>query len=239
MLCVLLTSYTVFAEESEETIPAPFELEDEEPEPIVPMEVMTGIPKPAVPHKYALLLIESSCKMRNQWPGLRQYIIDDLAYYPTITTKIVGGNPRLRIFEDQTDLENATIDASQYTVEQMIEILNKLRDNPNYFDPKKSVIDLEIPQDATPEDLNAFFEKMGVEKGLTYDPKKRPILYEELQEKYNREGTPGPVPYDMDEILKEVELKTGEKAPAEKLEPKKFPPMASGVAGVAAGKDEL
>eukprot|EP00933_Yihiella_yeosuensis_P051747 TRINITY_DN49722_c0_g1_i1.p1 TRINITY_DN49722_c0_g1~~TRINITY_DN49722_c0_g1_i1.p1 ORF type:complete len:235 (-),score=16.10 TRINITY_DN49722_c0_g1_i1:153-857(-) len=174
-------------------------------EPIVPLEKLTEVPAPSTPHSHTLLLMESSCKIRNQWPKFRDFVADQVAYYPTISSKIVTGNPRFRFFADATDMKHATIDAAELSMKEMIEMLENIKANPDHYAPKQSVVDVPIPQEASVEQIEELLAKMGVAKSLTWDAKKRPILYEEQQELNNKHGATGPEPFDIDVLLKELD----------------------------------
>jgi len=176
---------------------------NEDGDPIFPRSIVTDIPKPDKPYPYALLLAENSCKMRKQFSNVRKFVESELPYYYNIKTKLTGGLPRLRFFQDKADWEHNTVDPHEMTLEQMKELLQKLREDPNYNAPKHSTIEVQLSQETTEEDLKELLQKLGVERDLVFHKERLPVIYEEDDDRPNNKQ------FDVDAIIKEVDPEAG------------------------------
>eukprot|EP00461_Guttulinopsis_vulgaris_P004803 UN04805 len=168
----------------------------------VDAEYVTSFEKPAgVEFKKAILMVENNCKLRNQFKGTRAFLELEAGFYPELYTRLVSGKPRIKFYELEEDYIQATVDPAQYTTEQMIEVLNNLAKDPNYYDPKGIVSEVFIARETTTEEVIDLLERFGIQRGLTYDPSKKPTLQEDGNDAPNNR------PFDHDEELRKVDPK--------------------------------
>ncbi len=163
----------------DETEVATPELEDEDVDPSTPMAVRQAAPRPGVKYPYAYLLVEDSCKLRKKFPGVREFAGLHTPHYPTLTTKLVGGSPRLHFFTNKEDYDNYIID---YTLDnaRLLEMIENLDKDPNYYNPKHENQEVIFSWETMPEDIVEVLAKFGYERSETYHKDRIPNINEGL-----------------------------------------------------------
>jgi len=170
-------------------------------DPTTPETVLAAMPLEGKTYPYALLLLENSCKLRNHFTGAREFAGDELNSYPNLSHRFVGGLPRFRFFEDKADLEINTVDTNKMNAAELTQMLNNLSVDPNYYQPKKSYVDVPLSKATSSQDIKDLLERFGVQRSFTPDESRVFTIQETADEPSGRDSPS----FDLDEMLNELE----------------------------------
>lgn len=122
------------------------------------------------------------------------------SFYPDLSTHLVfGGKPRIKFYELDEDFKKATVAASEMTHEQMLEILQNLEKNPNYYDPVGDVTEVLLARETTTQDIKDLLAKFNIQRGLTFDISKRPVIHE------TGDSDPNERKFSHDDVLRDLD----------------------------------
>lgn len=118
--------------------------------------VWDGIPRP-----YAVLMTFGSCTIRNQYRNVVRWIKTEAKYYHDLDIKFVGDAPRIKFYRTKEARDQATVDSSLLSVEEMMKLLNEPRQK-----PAEIPFTLRLHDEMKPEQISALIEKYGGTRGF-------------------------------------------------------------------------
>ena len=127
------------------------------------------------------------------------YLHMNTSYYPNLSTKLVGGLPRIRFFVDEQDAKNSTVDPANMGADKLLELLAILKEDPDHFSPKKSTVEVLIARETTLDEIITLLERFGVQRVFTFDEGLRPVIDE------TGDDRPDNRPFDHDAALRAVD----------------------------------
>jgi hypothetical protein len=161
----------------------PFTPFDEPIETVDVTVVQQAQPIEGAKYKFAIAMVENNCKLRNQFRGARAFLHNHAGYFPQLYTKLVSGLPRIKFYELEEDFRRATVDPADLTQAELLEVLQKLAENPKYFDPVGKVQEVLLARDTTAVEIEELLDRFSIQKVMKFDLRKRPDIWETSEDR--------------------------------------------------------
>jgi len=132
---------------------------------------------PTAPRRWALFLSYASCKLRQHAAVQKFVMLEANHYYPDLDAKLLGGEPRIKIYETRAERDNATIDGNVMSKESLLQLLRLGPDRAP--DPPEPIAEFQVKEWSTyeihtmlrkwhvhmnfPLDLRVWFAKLGID----------------------------------------------------------------------------